>query len=300
MALLPPGMSTTVAAIYAGLGGLSVVALVIGVVLYGSAARNDTTQRLTSADKTMDQVLHDEARVGDKLKAAFEPEKGPESPTKTYNGNSVRQAIKDVQPDLDSAAKTVETDQSTMRTALTAINNRGLINLTSGDQLDHKAAQLEAVSRALEVRADEATTARQQLTLLGDLTTAQENFNGLAAALEKQDLLTATARYTPSNNAIKQTVADAQQSNTPDAVRNYVTEVSGFMDATQAVINSLQARDFGEYTASIRIFTTKLENLATYDPKTMRKQYDDLIKSYDDRYNSYIQDAGLVVGTKAV
>ncbi|MGI8608209.1 MAG: hypothetical protein ACR2MY_03110 [Candidatus Dormibacteria bacterium] len=293
-------MSATLAAVYAGIAAVGVVALVVGLLLYTSAAKSDTSKRLAAADRTMAQVVHNEAKVGDKLKAAFEPEKGPESPTKTYNGDSIRQAIKDVQPDLDSAAKTVETDQGIMRTAITAINDRGLISLTSGDQLDRKAAQLEALGRAVDVRSDEATTARQQLTLLADLTTAQENFNALAQALDKQDLVTATARFTPSNNAIKKTVDEAQQTTTPDAVRSYVTEVSGFMDATQSVINSLQARDFGEYQASIRVFTTKLENLIAYDPKTMRQQYDDLTKSYSDRYNSYVHDAGLVIGTKAV
>jgi len=136
--------------------------------------------------------------------------------------------------------------------------------------------------------------------MLGDLANAQENFNGLAAALEKQDLFTATARYTPSDNAIKQAVADAQQSATPDAERTYINEVNGFIDATQSVINALQARDLGEYTASRRVFNTQLENLATYDPKAVRQQYDALTKGYDDRYNSYVHDAGLTSGAKAV
>ena len=298
--MIPAQRPSYTPVIYAGLAVVGIMVLVIGVVLYNSAAHKDTAQRIRAGDRTVAQVVHDEATVGDKLTSAFEPEKGPLSPTRSYNADSIRQAIKDVQPDLDSAARTVENDQSTMRTALTAINDRGPISLTSGDQLDRKAGQMEAVGRALDVRAEEVATARQQLTMLGDLTTAQENFNGLAAALEKQDLFTATARYTPSNNAIKQAVTDAQQAGTPDAARSYVNEVSGFIDATQSVINALQARDLGEYTASLRVFNTQLENLATYDPKAMRQQYDALTKSYDDRYNSYLHDAGLATGAKAV
>jgi hypothetical protein len=299
-AFLPAGLSTTLLAVYAGIGVVSLVALFIGVTLYTSAAKKDTAQRLAAADKVLGHVVHNEARVGDRLKAAFEPEKGPESPTKNYNADSIRQSIKDVQPDLDAATRTVAADQATVSAALSAINNRGVISLTSGDQLDHKAAQVEALGRALDVRAEEAATAKQQLTLLNDLTTAQENFDGLAVALEKQDLITATARYTPSKNAISQAMTDAQASNTPDAARQYVTNVNNFMDAVQSVINSLQNNDYGQYTASLRVFRTALENLVGYDPKTMRQQYDDLTKSYDDRYNSYVRDAGLPTGAKAL
>lgn len=81
-------------------------------------------------------------------------------------------------------------------------------------------------------------------------------------------------------------------------MQKYVSQVNGFMDATQSVINALTAHDFGEYTASLRVFTVQFENLATYDPKVMRQQFDDMVKSYNDRYNSYIHDAGLPTGTK--
>ena len=300
VAMLPPGLTPRLAAIYAGLAALGLVALGVGLLLYAGAAQKDSAQRIAAADRAIADVTRDQARVPDLLAGAFEPEKGPESPTKNYDANAVRQQIKDVQPGLDSAARTIGVDQGAIRTALTTINDRGLRALTSGSQLDKKAAALEAVGHALDVRQEELTTARQQLTLLGDLTTAQENFGGLTAALDKADLITATTRFTPANNAIQQTVVDAQAASTPDAVRTYVNQVSAFMDATQSVINSLTAHDFGEYTASLRVFTTRFENLANYDPKVVRQQYDDLVKSYNDRYNGYIHDAGLPTGTKSL
>lgn len=299
-AFLPAGMSTTMAGIYAGLAVAGVLALFIGFLWYNAAAKKDTDQRIAAANKTMSQVVKNEAKVGDNLRAAFEPPKGPVSPPKNYNGDSIRQAITDVTPALDAAAKTVATDQSTMQAASSKFNDRGFLSFTSGDKLDQKSAQMEALTNALGVRADEAATAKQQLTLLADLTKAQENFSGLAEALDKQDLITATSRYTPARNAINQAVTDAQQSNTPDALRTYVNNVSNFMDATQSVINALQNRDYGQFTEALRVFTTQLENIGSYDPKTMRQQYDDLTKSYDDRYNSYLHDAGFLTGTKAV
>jgi hypothetical protein len=300
LAMLPAGVTPRMAGIYAGLGVLALILLAVGVAWYQGAAKADTARKVAAADKSIAAVMKDESNVGDKAKAAFDPVKGPESPSKNYNGDSVRAAIKGVQPALDSAQKTVEKDQGTIRTALASINDRGVMSVTSGGDLDHKAGQLEAVGHALDVRSEEIVTAKGQLTLLNDMTTAEDNFNGLLNALDHQDLVVATARYTPANNAIKQAVADTQATNTPDALRGYVAQVSDFVDATQAVINSIQARDFGQYQASLRIFTIKLENIIGYDPKVMRQQLDDMVKNYDDRYNSYIHDAGLVTGTKAV
>ncbi|MFN2465596.1 MAG: hypothetical protein ABR598_04950 [Candidatus Dormibacteria bacterium] len=288
--------------IYAGLAAVGVVALVIGGLVYQSAAKTDTAKRLAAADRAIAKVMKDESSigVGDKLKAAFEPIKGPESPPKNYNGDSVRMAIAGVQPGVDSAAKTVDKDQGIIRTALTSINDRGPLSLTSGGELDPRAARLEAVGHALDVRTEEIATTRSQLTLLGEYTSAEENFGALGAALDSGDLVSATAKYTTANNAIQKAAVEAQQPSTPDAVRNLVTQMSQFMDATQSVINSLNARNRGQYQESLRGFSIKLSNLLTYDPKTMRKQYDDLVKSYDDRYNSYIHDAGLSTGGKAL
>lgn len=72
--------------------------------------------------------------------------------------------------------------------------------------------------------------------------------------------------------------------------------LNSFMEATRSVMNSLQNRDLGEYVASLRVFAVQFDKLVHFDSAAVQKAYEDLVKSYDDRYNTGMQDAGIPRG----